>query len=90
MADPRFVTGTFYWMGESYVDDPAEYFLSQDDPASPAIDAGDANANARGNSERASWLSNRTTCVDGLVNDLPVRLDSGRADIGFHYAASRD
>ena len=89
VADPLFVSGVFYWMGESHDDETSQYFLSQNGDVSPAVDAGDAQARERGESSRGT-LASRTTSIDGIVNDEPLRRDTGIADIGFHYSTVHD
>lgn len=80
---PLWQTGLFHWMDSTLAGQPARYFLHQNGAVSPAVDGGDTDLlSARG-------LYGRTTSIDGIANDLPLRVDTGTADIGFHYSTAR-
>lgn len=83
VADPEWVTGVYNWMGRAFDGEPARYFLNQNGTVSPAVDAGDTDDLS------SRDLYGRTTSIDGIANDLPLRVDTGTADIGFHYSTAR-
>jgi hypothetical protein len=72
VANPLFVEGAFHFHGIVSFDGPHAFFLSQiDDELSPAVDAALLSAKDAG-------VFNRSTRTDFV-------LDSGIADLGFHY-----